>query len=544
MAYSSLPHEILVEFTRYLCKSDLKNARLTCKSWSFASAEYLFDVVYITPHLANINVFNAIANHIYLGLFVRSIRWDTVFFAPTLTFQSYHKMLWLQAFLSLHRFSDKRFQDPQVESFLSFVRYAKEEEPNPVPRSRVLEMMKRTLQACSGFSFLDVGYREYLAQATFQQDAYQNDNFLNSLTAGFKRLNRLETIKLSERGLWRPEVFVGGSKRKCRVGSPLVRSWSHNYAYPRPLPRKFQFDIPTRSDSSKEYRTLVTALSRARKPLKKLKCLSPLAPISFDSTGPWAQLSDQRPEVFSALEKLEHWLGADAENGTLVTYDDMNLLNQSLRFMTNLKKIRLELPHEYGSQVDPDSWTSYDTISTRDTVWPHLTSFRISDFEVSTKDFLQLLRVQMPRLNSLAIDNIDLTDGHWDGVFEYLRLARFLDVLSLPEDVLLYQNDDGTMVEYFSDESEGKPQRISDYVISRPSTSNLQHPSLGPRQNRVDSWKFYTDIFELCCDGEGDEAPEVPSALDTCMRNDYARYHKECVLVAEREDLEYAMSGE
>ena len=84
-----LPNELVLDVSQSLGRTDLKSARLVCKSWYLCASHFLFDKIYVAPNKIDLQVFEAITQHPILKKCVRHLVYDASVFAPDLTKESY-----------------------------------------------------------------------------------------------------------------------------------------------------------------------------------------------------------------------------------------------------------------------------------------------------------------------------------------------------------------------------------------------------------------------------------------------------------------------
>src|SRR6202041_3310081 len=77
---NKLSPELLMEIFRHAEKGDLKSIRLASKAFSAISSRFLFDRVYISIHLKDLEILSDISRHPVLRLLVREAIYSGIFF--------------------------------------------------------------------------------------------------------------------------------------------------------------------------------------------------------------------------------------------------------------------------------------------------------------------------------------------------------------------------------------------------------------------------------------------------------------------------------
>ncbi|KAI9701256.1 MAG: hypothetical protein M1836_001926 [Candelina mexicana] len=68
-----VPTEILVRIFSYLHKDDIKCVRQICRDFVAASAQYLFDRLYVSPQELHLEILTAVSQHPIFSKYVREI---------------------------------------------------------------------------------------------------------------------------------------------------------------------------------------------------------------------------------------------------------------------------------------------------------------------------------------------------------------------------------------------------------------------------------------------------------------------------------------
>ena len=487
----NLPSELLLQSFQDLNKADLKNTRLVCKLWSGCASEYLFAKIFISPHKLNVQVFYDVANNPTLSRCVKELEYDAVHFSPDLTKPEYFGMLWSHstAICSTTE-ADLKHPDPEIRRFVAFVQASQLN----LPTAHAVKA--EAWMQFGDSAFVQEGYRKWMDQAASEKKWSEGIGLLSSLVHGLRRFSRLRTVKLKSEWPSRNEI--------SRQGSPLARSWHPFHARPRYW--DFGPGMPVKQTSAcKDFWTLAYALSEAEKTgIRSLSIRSRLPPLAFcvPSGGRQGHLD----YVVAAYCKLEHLelCFAGCSEAMVESYGNLHGLQSMLESMTVLKRLELNLPKDVN---DPKVFFPYTMIFPGNGHWPHLTTLTVRNLAIGTKDLATLLITKMPSLRHLGFGNIRLLDGSWEGIVEYLRVAKRLDSFQLDLGCHLLHRGNR---EYFLDCPEFETQlepygtcldltiMIQDYVVDWWKTPTLRHPSLARGQPAHESLDYLYGVFRLC----------------------------------------------
>ncbi len=486
----NLPSELLLQSFQDLNKTDLKNARLVCKLWSGCASESLFAKIFISPHKLNVQVFFYVAEDPILSRCVKELEYDAVHFSPDTTKSEYFEMLWSH---STANFSiteaDLKHPDPEICRFMGYVQASQDHWPNTHAVNASARMQ------CSDSVFVQEGYRKWMDQAASEKKWSEGIGLLSSLVHGLRRFSRLRTVTLN--GEWSSRDNIS------RQGSPLARSWHRFHARPRHW--DFGPGMPLKQSSAcKDFWTLAFALSEAKKTgIRTLSIRSRLPPIAFcvPSGGKQGHL-DYVVAAYCRLEFLDLWF-AGCSQPMIESYGNLHGLQCLLESMTVLKQLELNLPYDVN---DPKVFFPYTMIFPGNGHWPQLTTFTVRNLAIGTKDLATLLITKMPNLRHLSFGAIRLLDGSWEGIVEYLRVAKRLHSFRLDLGChLLHRGNRG----FYLDCPEFEHQLIDgicldlltiiqDYVVDWWKTPTLRHPSLAQGQPAHASLDYLYGVFRLC----------------------------------------------
>lgn len=415
-----LPNELMIEALQYLDKVDLKSARLVSKLWSICASEHLFAKLFISPHQLNLEVFTSIAQDPMLSRCVKELEYDAVQFGPDLTTSEYIEMLWQQSFFDIQQQqrtettstlgSGFKTPDLQVRHFVKL-----REACQPWSSDSQAAMEEAQVQ-CYDFAFIQEGYRKWMDQAAFEKKCCRENTLRKLLIANLGNFRLLRNVKLRDE--WPSRETFGGK------GSPLARSW--NCLHTRPECWAFHSDHMRETDRAcSDFWFLTFALSTAgRSTIRSLSIEGVLLRSAF-IIPPDYLYQDHGVAAYFRLEYLKVTLVRSWLDEPEVEFDDsLHALQFMLNCMKALKRFELDLPDDLYTQ--PPNYSPYTLVFPENGHWPQLATLTLRNLAIGTNDLINLLRFKMPNLNHLSIGNINLLDGHWESIFEYMRVARVL----------------------------------------------------------------------------------------------------------------------
>lgn len=486
---------------QYLNNSDLKNARLVSKQWSDCASEFLFTKLFVSPHCLNLEGFTTIARDPRLSKCVKELEYDAVHFTPYITISQYFEILWRQTgtVTSAKEFGLKKF-DPEIHRYVTFLN---DLEKNP---NKSDEIMAKAWLKCRRFAFVQWGYRKWMEEARFEKEGTEQKSYQKALVSGLNSLTRLRTVKL--RGKWPSSAKFSGQ------GSPLARTWNPLHAQPGGLIVGAGLRVVKPAE---DFRDLTFALSEARVTgVRNLSIECAIPPPTAFRSG-----LDQKHgfmaawmSVYARLNNLKLSVPERGANPLVDEYVNVHKVRRMLGSLTTLKRLELELPDDHIN--DPVCYYSYVMIFPKNGHWPNLTAFTIRNFAISTKDLVTLFIKQMPNLRHLAFGSIDLRDGTWEGIVEYLRILRRLSSFSIAPDSLLLDSYDREFLSFCLE----NVHSVMDYVVGRQYDRSLKHPSLLPDEPAHCSLDYMIDVARLCGEHEDDGTQE---ALDKLIQDETTR---------------------
>ena len=514
----SLPNELVLETLQYLKNLDLKSARLVSKLWSGCATEHLFTKLFISPHKLNLQIFAAVAQDPMLNRCVKELEYDAIDFSPHTTISEYFEILWRKTSMiaSAPKYNCRK-PDPQIHHFVTMLKYRREH------WARSQEIMAKAQAECCDFTFVQEGYRNWMDQAAFQKECSEENTLLKLLIPGLRAFPRLKIVKLS--CVWRYK------HRLICEGSPLARSWHPFHAHPG------DWDLgddesPRQPSLSKDFWTLAFALSEAGKTtIRNLSIESTLPPAAFvTKTGENQYHVDSGVAAYSRLEDLKLSLAGYLDQPKFTLYDNLHGLHRLLEPMTALKRFELDLPDDGVNW--PMAFFPYRLIFPEYGLWPQLTTFTVRNLAIGTKDLITLLTTKMPSLRHLTFGNMNLLDGLWDGIIEYLRVANRLSSFKIElesrllhrgnENYISQQTGSGGYRKFYRDHDDVH-NSIGDYIINWWSNPTLRHPSMMPGPPAQLSLDYLHDVYRLC------EMPGMAGIRDELvehMLSEVVRYRK------------------
>ena len=240
-----LPNELVLDILQSLGRTDLKSARLVCKSWYPCASHFLFDKIYVAPNQIDIQVFEAITQHPILSKCVRHLVYDASVFASNLTRASY-----VAEFLRQVSLIDRKGEaspentDPQIFDLIHDCTRPKWGLP--------LDWEEEQIAIWKDHSFFYPGYQAYQEHSIYQERALQSGNFLQTLVLGLSRLDCLVSVSLQ--GAWTPLVVANLGEH--HYGTSLARRWNPFHCFPR----RWLWELVT----DRDFGILTTALARVK----------------------------------------------------------------------------------------------------------------------------------------------------------------------------------------------------------------------------------------------------------------------------------------
>lgn len=391
-----VPSEIVLSILSHLARPDLKSTRLVSKRWSLCAAEFLFDVIYISPSKEDIDVFQAITLHPVLSKCPRHLEYVGNEFLTHYSKEEYAEDLWEQTVSVLQSYSvgsGEQWLDPDAEI-------------NTWVNETVLpneDSQFKDIENPYDCRIVNEGYRKYQEHVNYQQDVLdglQSSQLAEILGKGLQHLSSLASVTLQ------PD-WPSKAKYNCqdiRSGSPLARSWHIFYPGPSPSFYKYYEDQWQGPDGARHYLILSSALARARKRIRNFKvgracCINGGVPQemfeSSDHSNTGLEIA-----AFSGLEHCDIALASYPDrNHHKAPENNVHKLQLLLASMDQLGFLSLSLPNLRWDQGLYPSEMIFSAVK----VWSKLTTLKLEFVSTTATDLLQLLIFQMPKMRHLEL---------------------------------------------------------------------------------------------------------------------------------------------
>lgn len=497
MNFLELPNEITLAVLENLKKNHIKRIRLVCKKLASLGGPFLFDVIYISQHPKNVEVFEAISQHPAFSASVKNVVYDSVkFFDYTL--ETYCKAI-RQQYIAWSR-RELRIADPAIWELMD-------------PKDTMV--LQTVLKRCQGNAAFMEGYRQYCLLAQAERADVKSPWFVRAVE-GLRKLGPIQSVTIRNtwdmvydddiaRDIWQdisednsdydemmdnrfnavenkeddwedcgssdaslsghalgraPGLRADGTRL---VGSPLARAWPYSRLQPTSIGRSLcnaelkelseRFHIPEWLCVDWAFDNLVQLLVSAdQQPLEF--CIpsngeneQALSTYHLGSHNLSLDLSfaENLQSLFLAVASLER------ETTTLLL-PDLPLLKVFLKTTKLLTGLTLDLPIEQNHSIfsdedsDADQGDGYALFQftqifppLQDLQITHLRTLNLSGLEITYRNLAGLLFLKAPNLTCLSLSHIQLAKGgHWEDIIEGLRHLHHLDACFFI--TLLYPN--------------------------------------------------------------------------------------------------------
>ncbi|KAL8764431.1 MAG: hypothetical protein Q9194_007098 [Teloschistes cf. exilis] len=424
-----LPPEIKHLVAEHLNKSVLKILRYVSREWNLIATPFLFDRVYISSYEMDFQVFNHITQTPSLANSVREVICDL----SAVEFMDYNSYL-----ISLRAEIKTIARPDQSRAFHSsdrrFNRFVNDFTQDDLNLGKLKSQYAQRLAK---------SYRLWRQLDDQVRSTTQAPSFDDALCAGFRRLPRLEAVKM-DNGIWerhrrttsiasthgippsqmQPYDILGVAES----GSPLSRSWN---------PWQLR---PVRSDYSGTdwlpwpLAVMLQALVKTETRLKRFDYWEPDYHCMTVDFFRYRQISDDYPMLMvAAFEGLEHLdlqiTPHEIEFERLNPTRPLGFLPQFLESMFKLKSLSLRLEshervivrHSGEEGVLYEECLTYSQVFSPNACFPDLEYFHLGGMAVDGVDLSMLLHTLMPRSKRLSLGRIDLMGHSWDTVVEIMR---------------------------------------------------------------------------------------------------------------------------
>ena len=414
----NLSNEVLLMIFKLLDKDHLKSVRCACKFFGPLASPLLFDQIYISPHTPNLDVFHHITEHSELCRYPRQLVYDVQRFKATIDSREYFKNLCdqLRHYTSRDSRSNIPHVDKEIEGFVGMARGP----PSEDDRYSTCRVVLRGLEI----------YREKAEE----QDYYSNSGqLLACLCVGLMKLSCLDKVIFQstwEDGDLFSENWSEYPRDPRLFSSPLARAWSSFHL--KPMAPSFD------ANTAHEFDNVISAFSLAKRPLRALQAGSLMCNMPYEKFYTKSRLSrtfrQYGPSAMYHLECLhleidtQHYSARElSDSGNVVFIRErtpsVDLLAAALLYMPGLRHLSLSgTVHDDGNGL----------MSIRELFQvvrlPALEHLSLLGMLGSTADILAFLRAQ-PRLRTLELCNIELSEGTWAGLIDDMR--RWLPLESL-----------------------------------------------------------------------------------------------------------------
>ena len=477
-----LANELILEVGRHLPKPDLKACRLVSKSWSPHASEYLFSKIYISPRKEDIEVFNLITQHPQLSHCVRHLEYDGTSFSPSYSKHDYVRRLFEQAtaYSELYRTA---LNNTDLH-FTQFVELG----------SKTSATLIAAGQESSRHTFVLEGYRAWKDRDEYQQKVVKNGEFFQTLKRGLSKLDLLTSVEVcNEWNTWRLADSCMSRSPADNVdlsgpyfyGSPFGRAWGLSHPNPRGWVQKTSPE-ENFATGHEEFQIITIALSQSQRRIRWFHIST--SPVSIFGSEVTKILVNHSINAYSSLESLTLCFnGFDVSREMSVEHKSLPGLQALLGSMSGLRRLMLSLPSEwYGNK-----FLNYRQVFPTDgTQWTRLTKLDISTLAISVKDLVHLLTSKMSSLRELTFSNIELLEGRWEGVIEFLKVYMRLLSFTLDEGCqLLHLGRRDFLDDMEAHEDNSLYENIETYVVS-----GGRHPCLRWDEDASASRKYILDL--------------------------------------------------
>ena len=492
----AVPNELILDICGYLANPDLKACRLVSKSWSANASLYLFRKIYISPRKEDIEVFNLVTQNAQLSRCVRTLQYDGTKFSE-LSEEGYISQLRTQVthYPKLYR----TCLGNKDAEFTQFVKKCLKES-----YSEPKEFM--------GFDFILKGYREWKDRDEYQRRIVMNGEFLKFLECGLGKLGLLSVVEItSDWPIWKLcDIYLTGDlNHSYFYGSPFGRAWQLSHPppsrcdntdwdrrrraeAPRPwveasdtalLEAQALRSIDKQTTNRHIFEVITTALSRSQKHLRSFSMLG--VPVSVFDPNVSGVIKNSSISAYSSLEQLVLGFGRTSWSSHGDAY--LAAIQGLLGSMRGLRSLELSVLSDRHPRIP--SYRYWNIFPTDGTQWIALTKLKLYGFSVSARNLCHLLKISMPNLRELRLLKVDLLEGRWEGVIEFLKTS--MSLLSFPTKEFWqysHQRDElfpaGLRAERLTFSKD-----IEDYVVN-----GGRHPCLRAGEDDSASTKYLSDL--------------------------------------------------
>lgn len=392
---NKLSPEVMIMIFANLSKMHIKNARLVSKEWESLVVHfipYLYDTVVISPHQSNMDTFLKVAYHPTYSVHIKHLIYDGTCFDD--------------------RMNLARYETALRKQFKAFGR------TEPVTSELLAEGLA-VYQQCT---------RE-------QETLSTHDELFFVLKIGLRKFSRLRTVLIANGRVFKssPSEEAFGPGRLCRDWNPLhLRPWDQGEYLLHPwVSEHFIFLLDVLTTTKRQVQDLDWRLWQSVD-LAQFSRL-PLLP---------AQLKTDSAAAFRCLRRLNLCIGGPHPPPN----EDIAAFSQLLQAADALEEMQLN----FASWGFPILFAPLVHAHT----WPHLRVIDINSFKMSQSQLLAFLHRHAGTLREVSFHYLELTEGLWADVSDYMRSFLNLSVCRMT-------NLDGGETDYTIDES-----KTGEYVVN------------------------------------------------------------------------------
>ena len=492
----ALPNELILDICGYLANPDLKACRFVSKSWSDSASVYLFSKIYISPRKEDIDVFNLITQHEQFSRCVRTLEYDGTRFSSGISEYEYVSHLSQQV-----KYYSELYQTCLGNKDTEFTKFIKS----------CLKKPSGTLKDFMGSDFILEGHREWENRDAYQRRIVMNGEFLKILKCGLGKLELLNFVEITgDWPTWKLHdlYLTGDLNHSYFYGSPFGRTWQ--LSHPRPnrcvdtgsrricraesdwvevsstglVAAPALRSTPKQTTNMHIFEIITTALSQTQKHLRSFAMFR-LSVSVFDPN-----LSGViKNGSISAYSSLEHLVLGFSRAYWTSNGEPPNLaaIQALLRSMRGLRSLQLSVPSDRSLSVPPSHkhWRIFPPDGTQ---WIALTKLQLFGFKVNVKNLCHLLKIMMPNLRELRFREVELLEGRWEGVVEFLKTSMHLLSFPTQENWRLYHQRGELFPAGLPVERSAIGKDIENYVVN-----GGRHPYLRADESDSASTKYLSD---------------------------------------------------
>ena len=443
-----LPNELLLDIFHSLDRTDLKSARLVCKSWDPCASYFLFDKIYVAPNQIDLQVFEAITQHPILSKCVRHLVYDASVFVSNITKKCY-VYDFVEQMLMIKKKGGASPDNPDFR-ILDLMRNCTLTR-SPFERLRNREV--KQIAQWKDHSFFNPGYQAYQEHSVYQRRALQSGHFLQTLVLGLSRLSCLRSVSLQ--GGWTRLVVANLGEH--HNGTPLARRWNPFHC----LPRRWRWE----PGIDRHFGIITTALARAKTHIGHVDEFA----IDRDFWIYNQYLENDRAPLSCLRSGIAALSGIKRLQLNLTDYPDVSTLKNADN-VEGLPKLLGSIHSLQHLHITARGNITQGTFFLKVMTWNNLEDLTLTRLYSTTTDLLRLVLIQMPRLRHLVVMTLTLTDGdRWASFIECLRQFHHFTTFRIDHRGLFY--------DHFQKPRDYNMTEVVDYVMN-----GGRHPCLSEEQ--------------------------------------------------------------